>query len=192
MNRFRFPVFFILFSFLFTFPMMAFADSNENAVSVFQKSSAVQPYFSTAYGYAVFPVVYKGAIIVGGGFGGGKVYKKDAATGTASLAQITVGFQLGGQVFSEIVFFEDERAYNEFTRGGFEFDVNASAVAITAGAQAKAGTMGTTAGASAGPATGTQASNHYRKGMAVFVHTKGGLMFEFSVGGQRFDFKPYK
>ncbi|MDX2452710.1 hypothetical protein [Desulfosarcina sp.] len=103
---------------------------------------------------------------------------------------MSIGFQAGGQAFSEIIFFEDKRAYDEFTSGEFEFDAVASAVAITAGVQAKAGTEGTTAGASAGPAAGKQAQASYHKGMAVFVHTKGGLMYEAAIGGQKFNFKP--
>jgi lipid-binding SYLF domain-containing protein len=106
------------------------------------------------------------------------------------MAKVTVGFQLGGQAFSQIIFFQDKRAYNEFTGGNFEFDATASAVAITAGVQAKAGTEGGTAGASAGPATGTQADIEYYKGMAVFVHAKGGLMYEAAIGGQKFNFTP--
>jgi hypothetical protein len=91
---------------------------------------------------------------------------------------MSIGYQLGGQAFREIIFFEDQRAYDEFTRGTFEFDANASAVVFTAGAQAQAGTMGATAGASAGPSTGKQAGASYYKGMAVFVHARGGLMVE--------------
>ena len=89
-----------------------------------------------------------------------------------------------------MIFFEDERAYNDFTSGEFEFDASASAVAITAGVQAKAGTEGTTAEASAGPATGGQVKSTYHKGMAVFIHTKGGLMYEAAIGGQKFKFTP--
>ena len=103
---------------------------------------------------------------------------------------MSVGFQAGGQAFSQIIFFQDKRAYDEFTSGSFEFDAAASVVAITAGAQAKIGTEGVSAGASAGPATGVQAKTSYRKGMAVFVHTKGGLMFDAAIGGQKFNFKP--
>ena len=88
-----------------------------------------------------------------------------------------------------MIFFEDKRSYDEFTSGEFEFDATASAVAITAGVQAKAGTEGATAGASTGPATGKQARASYHKGMAVFVHTKGGLMYEAAIGGQKFSFK---
>ena len=92
--------------------------------------------------------------------------------------------------FSELIFFEDKRAYDEFTTGEFEMDASASAVAITAGAQAQAGTQGAAAAASAGPATAKQAPAQYHKGMAVFVHIKGGLMYEASIGGQKFVFTP--
>jgi lipid-binding SYLF domain-containing protein len=101
----------------------------------------------------------------------------------------TIGLQAGGQAFSEMIFFEDKRAYDDFTSGEFEFDATASAVAITVGAQAKAGTEGTTAGASATSQTGKQAKAKYSNGMAVFVHTKGGLMYEAAIGGQKFSFK---
>jgi lipid-binding SYLF domain-containing protein len=103
---------------------------------------------------------------------------------------VTIGLQLGGQAYSQIVFFKDKRAYDDFTSGNFEFDAQASAVAITAGAQAKAGTGGSTASATAGTPGKYEAK--YRKGMAIFVHTKGGLMYEASVGGQKFNFKPLK
>jgi lipid-binding SYLF domain-containing protein len=172
-------------------PSAVLADSNANAIAVFNQSPAVRPFFDSSYGYAVFPTVGKGGFIIGAAYGKGKVYHGGYATGTASITKLTVGFQAGGQVFSEIIFFEDKRAYDEFTSGSFEFDTNASAVAVTAGAQAQAGSMGASAGASAGPATGAQADIHYYKGMAIFVHAKGGLMLEASVGGQRFDFEPY-
>jgi hypothetical protein len=140
----------------------------------------------------VFPNVGKGGVGVGGAYGKGQVYASGKPTGTSSLAKVTVGFQLGGQVFSEIVFFQDKRAYDEFTSGNFEFDATASAVAITAGVQAQAGTGGASAGASAGPATGVQAKAKYQKGMAIFVHAKGGLMYEAAIGGQKFTFEPLK
>ena len=165
------------------------ADKYANTISVYKKSEVVQPFFKNSYGYAVFPTIGKGGIVVGAAYGEGQVYRGGKVTGTASLAKMSVGFQLGGQAFSQMIFFEDKRAYDEFTSGNFEFDASASAVAITAGAQAKAGTEGATAGASAGPATGAQAKASYRKGMAVFVHTKGGLMYEAAIGGQKFSFK---
>ncbi len=189
MKFFRFSMLFVMMIFVSNFFNITQADSYSNTIEVFKKSPAVQPFFENAYGYAVFPTVGKGGIGIGGAYGKGQVYRGGEVTGTTSLIKVTIGFQLGGQAFSEIIFFQDQRAYNEFTNGSFEFDAAASAVAITAGAQAKAGTDGATAGASAGPATGTQAKTNYRKGMAVFVHTKGGLMYEAAIGGQKFSFK---
>lgn len=175
-----------------TFCQPAHADQYSDTIDIYQKSDAVKPFFKNAYGYAVFPTIGKGGIGIGGAYGKGKVYVGDKVTGETSLIKATIGFQLGGQAFSEIIFFEDKRAYTEFTSGSFEFDAAASAVAITVGAQAKAGTGGTTAGASLGPATGTQAKAGYLKGMAIFIHAKGGLMYEASVGGQKFSFTPIK
>lgn len=169
-----------------------YADPFSDTADVFKKSPEVTPFFKNAYGYAVFPAVGKGGIGVGAAYGSGKVYLKNKETGTARLFKATVGFQLGGQVFSEIIFFQDKRAYEEFTSGNFEFDASVSAVAITAGVQAKVGTEGATAGASAGPATGVQSKTKYRKGMVVFVHTKGGFMYEAAIGGQKFTFSPNK
>ena len=175
---------------IFTWPNAVLADQYAETIETYKKSEAVRPFFKSAYGYAVFPTVGKGGIGIGGAFGKGRVYKGGKVTGSVTLVKATIGFQLGGQAFSEMIFFEDKRAYDDFTSGNFEFDATASAVAITAGAQAKAGTEGTTAGASAGPATGKQAPSSYRKGMAIFVHTIGGLMYEASIGGQKFNFTP--
>jgi len=166
------------------------ADSYSDTIEVFKKASAVQPFFQKAYGYAVFPTIGKGGFGIGGAFGTGQVYQGGKVTGTSSLVKVSIGFQAGGQAFSEMIFFEDKRAYDEFTSGEFAFDATASAVAITVGAQAEAGTTGASAGASVGPETGKQAPAKYTKGMAVFIHAKGGLMYEASVGGQKFDFKP--
>ena len=168
----------------------AIADKYSDTIDVFIKSDAVKPFFNEAYGYAVFPRVGKGGIVLGGAYGAGRVYKQRSISGTATLMKISVGFQLGGQAFSEIIFFKDKRAYDEFTSGSFEFDGSLSAVAITVAAQAQAGTQGNSAGVSLGPATGTQAETNYTKGMAVFVHTLGGLMYEMSIGGQKFSFTP--
>ena len=167
----------------------ASADEFSDTIGEFKKSPTVQPYFADAYGYAVFPTVGKGGIGIGGAYGSGKVYRGGAVTGKVSLTKLTIGFQLGGQAFSEIIFFEDARAYKDFTSGEFEFDAAVSAVAITAGAQAKAGTEGTTASASGGGGSGSQAKTSYRKGMAIFTYTKGGLMYEAAIGGQKFKFK---
>jgi len=170
----------------------AYADKYTDTIDVFKKSEVVQPFFKNAYGYAVFPTIGKAGIGIGGSYGTGQVYQGGKVTGEVSLIKGSIGWQLGGQAFSQMIFFEDKRAYDEFTSGNFEFDATASAVAITAGAQAKAGTEGASAGASAGPATGKQVKTSYHKGMAVFTHTKGGLMYEASIGGQKFKFKPKK
>jgi lipid-binding SYLF domain-containing protein len=188
MKRYRFFILLITVMVALSLSNPALADKFTDTVDIFKKSEAVQPFFKSAYGYAVFPTVGKAGIGIGGAFGKGQVYRGGKVTGEAKLFKATIGFQLGGQAFSEIIFFKDKRAYDEFTGGSFEFDTAASAVAITAGAQAKAGTEGATAGASAGPNTGTQAKARYHKGMAVFVHTKGGLMYEAAIGGQKFSF----
>jgi len=161
-----------------------------SSIAVFEKSPVCQPYFKKAYAYAMFPTIGEGAFVIGGAHGDGQVYRGGKVTGYATMTQISIGFQLGGQAYSQIIFLQDKRAYDDFIRGNFEFDASASAVAITAGAQASASTTGATAGASTGPATGQQASTSYHKGMAIFVHTKGGLMYEASLGGQKYDFKP--
>ncbi|MGB8410395.1 MAG: YSC84-related protein [Gallionella sp.] len=107
------------------------------------------------------------------------------------MTQITVGLQLGGQAFSQIIFFEDKRAFDEFTGGNFEFGAEASAVAITAGASAQATTTGSSAGASGGKNDAKTTGSYYR-GMAIFTVAKGGLMYEASVGGQKFSYTPKK
>jgi lipid-binding SYLF domain-containing protein len=192
MRAFRFCILLTMMVFAANLSSVAQADSYSDAIEVFQKSPAVQPFFKGCYGYAVFPTIGKGGIGIGGAYGTGKVYQGGKVTGETSLIKVSIGWQLGGEAFSEIIFFEDKRAYDDFTSGDFEFDATASAVAVTAGAQAQAGTEGATAGASAGPATGTQAKTNYHKGMAVFVHAKGGLMYEASIGGQKFSFTPAK
>lgn len=170
--------------------LAASVDDYSKTFAEFHGSSLTQPYFAKAYGYAVFPVVGNGAMVIGGAFGKGQVYRDEKVTGHVSLAHFSIGLQMGGQAFSEIIFFEDKRAYDEFTRGSFDLDAKASAVAITAGVQAEAGTTGVAAGASAGPKTQVQLAARYVKGLAVFVHIKGGLMFEAAVGGQKFNFEP--
>ena len=178
-NNYHFPVVFILVVAALMLSSPAYADKYTDTINVFKKSQVVQPFFKNAYGYAVFPTVGKAGIGIGGSYGTGQVYQGGKVTGEVSLIKGSIGWQLGGQAFSQMIFFEDKRAYDEFTSGNFEFDATASAVAITAGAQASAGTEGASAGASAGPAT-------------VFVHTKGGLMYEAAIGGQKFSFKPKK
>lgn len=192
MKVFRFFILLAMMILVSNFANVAQADNYSNTIEVFKKSPAVQPFFNNCYGYAVFPTIGKGGLGIGGAYGKGQVYRGGKVTGTTSLIKVTIGWQAGGQAFSEIIFFEDKRAYDDFISGNFEFDATASAVAITAGAQAKAGSEGATAGASAGPATGAQAKTNYRKGMAIFIHAKGGLMYEAAIGGQKFSFQPLK
>lgn len=163
-----------------------------DTIQVFKESAAVKKFFNDSYGFAVFPTIGKAGWIIGGSYGTGQVYREGDVTGDVSVIEGSIGFQFGGKVFSEIIFFEDKRAYDEFTSGGFEFDATVQATVVTAGAEAQAGTEGSSAGASAGPKTGVQAKTTYYKGMAVFVHSKGGLMYEASVSGQKFKFTPLK
>ena len=172
------------------FAVSAGGEDYSSTIQVFRNSPAVQKFFDNSYGYAVFPIIGKGGLVIGGGFGKGQVYRGGAVTGKSTVIEGSIGFQIGGEAFSQIVFFQDKRAYDEFTSGNFEFGATAQAVAITAGAGARAGTSGSTAGVSSGPETGVQAESDYVKGMAVFVQIKGGLMYEFSVGGQKFTFEP--
>ena len=175
---------------LFALPVSsAWADSCPDAANLFKKAGESAQFFKTAYGYAVFPTIAKGGVGIGGAYGKGCVYAKGKQVGDTSMAQASIGFQLGGQGFSEIIFFEDERAFKEFTSGSFEFGAQATAVAITAGASAQATTGGTGAGASASKKEATTAGS-YQKGMAVFTVAKGGLMYEASIGGQKFSYKP--
>lgn len=161
------------------------------AKNVFKASPEVRWFFENSYGYALFPVVGKAAFIVGGAYGEGQVYRAEQVTGTTNLFHGSIGFQVGGQAFSEIIFFQDKRAYDAFTRGQYEFDAKATAVAITAGLSAQASTTGSSASAVAGPQTGAQSQAYYgSNGMATFVHAKGGLMAELSVGGQKFFYNP--
>ena len=166
------------------------AEDYSRTLKTFKDAPQVQPFFENAYGYAVFPTIGKGGLGIGGALGQGQVYRGGKVTGRTRLMKVSFGFQAGGQAFSEIIFFKDKRAYDEFTSGEFAFDAQASAVAITAGAQAKAGSTGATGGVSAGPQTGTHFETTYHKGMAVFTHVKGGLMYEAAIAGQKFSFDP--
>lgn len=181
---------FMSMALVLSFTATGYADKYTDTINIYKKSPVVQQFFRDAYGYAVFPTVGKGGFVVGGAYGEGRVYRQGRVTGITRLYKGSIGLQFGGQAFSQMIFFEDKRAYDDFTSGTFEFDAAASAVMITVGAQAKTGTEGATAGASAGPATGTQARTGYRKGMAIFVHAIGGFMLEAAVGGQKFSFEP--
>jgi len=181
-----FPKFGVLILLLAGFGQ-AWADEYSDTINVFRNAIESKGFFDHAYGYAVFPTIGKGGIGIGGAYGEGRVYAQGAYTGDTSMTQLTIGFQLGGQAYSQMIFFEDQRAFKEFTSGNFEFGAQASAVAITAGAQASATTTGSSAGASGGRKDATTVGQYY-KGMAVFTVAKGGLMYEASIGGQKFNY----
>jgi lipid-binding SYLF domain-containing protein len=161
----------------------------EHARSLFRHAGQSAGFFHSSYGYALFPTVGEGAFVVGGAGGKGGVFVHGKQVGWATLAQVSVGAQAGGQAFSEIIFFEDKRALDEFESGNFEFGADVGVVAITAGADASASTNGAQAGASGGMKDATT-RGHYYKGMAVFTIAKGGLMYQAAVSGQKFGFKP--
>ena len=165
----------------------AWADEYSDTISLFRNAGESGKFLNTAYGYAVFPTIGKAGVGVGGAYGKGRVYEKGKYVGDTSMAQITVGFQLGGQAYSEIIFFEDQRALKDFTGGNFEFGADASVVAITAAAGAKASTTGSSAGASGGKKDAAT-TGRYQKGMVTFTVAKGGLMYEASIGGQKFSY----
>ncbi len=156
---------------------------------MFQNAGASGTFFGKSYAYAVFPTVGSGALLVGGAYGKGRVYVNGVYTGDASLAQVSVGFQAGGKAYSQIIFFEDKRALDEFESGNFEFGADASVVAVTAAANAGAATNGASSGVSAGQNDATTRGT-YQKGMAVFTVAKGGLMYSASIAGQKFSYAP--
>lgn len=160
-----------------------------DTLEVFRNAGESGRFFDNSYGYAVFPTIGKAGLGIGGAYGKGRVYAGGKYVGDTSVTQLSLGFQAGGQAYSQIIFFRDKRAFDEFTSGNFEFGAQASAVAITAGASASATTTGSSAGASGGQHDATTVGQYYR-GMAVFTVAKGGLMYEASIGGQKFTYTP--
>jgi len=143
----------------------------DDTVALFKKADpSLARFFQSSVGFAVFPSVVKGAIGIGGAGGHGVLYERGRAVGTASLAQVTVGLALGGQAYSEIIFFENATTLTDFKSGTFAFAAQVSAIAASAGVAAHA---------------------KYEQGVAVFTEAKGGLMYEASVGGQKFDYEPF-
>jgi lipid-binding SYLF domain-containing protein len=159
-----------------------------DAMQVFLNAGESGAFFDNSYGYAIFPTIGKAGFVVGGAYGKGRVYIGGNHVGDTTMTQLSVGFQLGGQAYSEIIFFQDQRAFDEF-RDNFEFGAQATAVAVTAGVSAGASTTGASAGASGGKHDATTVGSYY-KGMAVFIVAKGGLMYEASVSGQKFTYTP--
>ena len=131
------------------------------------ESWEIETIMENSYGYAVFPSVGKGGIGIGGAHGKGILYKDGEALGEARLTQISVGFQWGGQSYSEIIFFEDEKALKQFQSNKLELAAQASAIAVT---------------------EGISTDVPYRNGVAVYTLPKAGLMYEAAIGGQKFKY----
>jgi lipid-binding SYLF domain-containing protein len=153
----------------------ASADEHEDVLATIatfrKKDPGIDKFFKGAVGYAVLPTVGKGAVGIGAAHGDGELLSSGGkALGTVEMTQVTIGLQLGGQSYSEIIFFEKQSTFDSFKKGEFEFAAQVSAVALKAGASADAS---------------------YKNGVAVFTEAKGGLMYEASVGGQKFSYKPY-
>ena len=180
---------------LLTLPAASWADDAEQDASYaaafkkFSETPQIAAMLGESYGWALFPTIGKGGFFIGGAFGNGRVYVGGRHVGNTSMGQATIGFQLGGTAFSQLVLFKNKDAFDEFTSGKFAFGAEASAVAINAGAHAKANTTGSSTSAS-DPAPGGSASGSWSGSMATFVYSKGGLMYEASIGGQVFDYEP--
>jgi lipid-binding SYLF domain-containing protein len=147
------------------------ADVQETIKHVKLTDPGLQKFFDQSAGYAVFPGIAKGGMGVGAAHGDGELIQGGAVVGRCSMTQVNIGFQLGGQVYSEIIFFETKDALEQFKSGHFTFAAQASAVAVASGASANA---------------------KYRSAVAVFTQAKGGLMYEASIGGQKFSYHPLK
>lgn len=144
-------------------------DSQDAKASFLKQDDGMAKFFTSSYGYVIFPNVGKGGLGVGGAAGNGVAYEQGNMIGYAKLSQISIGFQAGGQAYREVVFFESSKEMARFKDNKIEFSAQVSAVAAAAGASADA---------------------KYVEGVAVFTMAKGGLMYEASVGGQQFKYKP--
>ncbi len=149
------------------------AQLSTSSATAIQKAREADPglkkFFDSAAGYAVFPGVGKGGIGVGGAFGRGVLYESGQPVGYCTLTQASIGFQLGGQKYTEMIFFETKDALDSFKSGNFAFSAQASAVALKSGVSANA---------------------KYENGVAVFTMGEAGLMYEASIGGQKFSYEP--
>jgi lipid-binding SYLF domain-containing protein len=145
-------------------------DCNTGKAEFIKTDPLLSKLFEGAAGYVMFPNVGKGAVGVGGASGNGIVYEKGKTIGKAKMTQVSVGFQFGGQAYRELIFFENQEALDRFKKNKFEFSAQASAVAAKSGASANA---------------------KYTDGVMVYTAQKGGLMYEASVGGQKFKFTAF-
>ena len=143
-------------------------DSKKALDKMVATSSGIESYHKSAYGYVVFPKVTKAGLVLGGAGGKGIVYQDHEIVGSSTLKQASVGLQAGGQQYSEVIFFENKKAYKHFVNGKLKFDAQVSAVAIKPGVSVDVA---------------------YVNGVAVFTQPLGGLMFEASLGGQHFTYK---
>lgn len=141
-----------------------------DTIAAFKKTDpGIDTFFKEAHAYAVFPEITKGAIGIGGAAGDGTVFQGGGAIGSSSVTQVTIGFQLGGQTYSEVIFFKDRAALDNFKTGDYEVAAGASAIALKDGVSKTA---------------------EYSNGVAIFTMGTGGLMFEASIGGQKFSYEP--
>ncbi len=162
---------------------------DQEAVSLFKRAGSSASYFSNSYGYVIFPAIGKAGFGVGAARGHGQVYERGKLVGRSTMTQLSVGFQVGAEEYSQIIFFADRNALNDFKKGNFEFGADVNAIAITAAASVSAGTNGTDAAASGGQSNATTAGG-YQHGVAVFTIAKGGLMYQATLGGQKFSYTP--
>ena len=165
----------------------AHAAGYRETIAAFKHAAQSAEFFNNSYGYAVFPTVGEDSFIVGGAHGDGRVYAHGVRVGTASVSQLSIGWQAGGEAYSEIIFFKDQRALDAFQSGNFQFGAGVKAVVITAAASASADTSGTQAGASGGQ-NNARVAGDYRDGMVVFTIVKGGLEGGISLEGEKFSY----
>jgi lipid-binding SYLF domain-containing protein len=167
----------------------AMADEYTETINLFEQAGESAAFFSHSYGYAIFPSVGKGGLVLGAAHGVGRVYisRGPKCIGDTAITQVSVGLQAGGETFAEIIFFQNKDAVRDFTSGDYEFGADVSAVVVTAGASGQAPTTGNTA-SSGGKKDDTMGA--YHKGLAVFTIIKGGAMLQAAVGGQKFSYKP--
>lgn len=180
--------------FLFAFALtlagaLSRADEYSDTLTLFKGAGESAAFFDNCYGYAVFPKIGKGGLVIGGAHGNGRVYAHGHYTGDVSMTQVSVGLQAGGEAYSQIIFFENKGAFDDFTKGDYEFDAGAQAVVITAAAGAGAGTNGASTNASGGEHD-ARTTGRYYKGMVVFDIIKGGAMAGVTVAGQKFKYTP--
>lgn len=183
----KFPRSIVLISLAMLPIAVAVAGPDADTAKLFRNSDQSSDFFSRSYGYAVFPTIGKGGLGIGAAHGSGHVYAHGERIGRVTMNQVSIGFQAGGEAYSEIVFFKDKDALDEFTSGNFEFSADAGAIAITASANVSVGTTGADAGASLGKRDAATAGE-FNHGMAVFTIAKGGLMYNATVGGQKFSY----